>query len=358
MKIGFFTDTYFPQINGVTYTIDSWKKELEKLGHEVYVYYPSAQGYYPRKREHEFSSIGFPLYKGYRIAFPLGITKKCSNLDIVHIQGTFTMAAAAWHASKKLRIPKIFTYHTPLEMYSFYFGKNIFSQNLVKLYSYWEKRLMNACDFITVDSNTIKRNLEKRGFENIETIPSGVDVKFLKPQKKEIFRKKHNISSKKVIGYCGRIGLEKNLDDLIKIAPFFDGEILIVGNGPAVDYYKNLARKFRNVKFLDFLKREELPYFYSALDIFVHPSKVETFGIVALESMACGTPVVGANALALKETIQNNKTGYLYESKNIPELLEKIQKAYKNRARLQKKCRVYAKEYSVEKFGKLYEGLL
>jgi len=88
--------------------------------------------------------------------------------------------------------------------------------------------------------------------------------------------------------------------------------------------------------------------FYTCLDVFVFPSQAETQGLVALEAMACGTPVVGADALALKDTIQEGMNGYLYECGNRKDLLDKIKKAYNNRDKLSKSSKEYVQEHSVE----------
>lgn len=131
----------------------------------------------------------------------------------------------------------------------------------------------------------------------------------------------------------------------------FGGVILIAGGGPALEYYKNMAKDkgAKNIIFLGYIQRETLRAFYSYLDIFLFPSVVETQGVVALEAMACGVPVVGANALALKETIMNGVTGYLYTPGNAEELKEKIRKCYENREQLSKNCLEQIKEHSVDK---------
>jgi glycosyltransferase involved in cell wall biosynthesis len=348
MKVGYFTDTYFPQVNGVTFTLASWKKVLKEKANIYYPNDPSGK-YKPGQGEFSFPSIKLPFYSGYRVAFPFGISKLAKELDIVHIHGLFTMAAAGAYIAKKFNLPRIITYHTPVEMYTHYMSKSkIIMSPLRKLYAYWEKRILNHSNLILVPSEPVKEYLKKRGIKNIEVLSNGIETNQFRRTRTTAFRKKYNIKEGKVIGYCGRTGYEKKIEDLIHIAPQFKGQILIAGNGPAFDYYKNLSKNLRNVKFLDFIDRKELPAFYSYLDIFAFPSVVETQVIVALESMACGVPVVGADALALKETIEPGKTGYLYKPGHSRELLEKINLAYKTRKKLSGNCIKFAKENSVE----------
>ena len=291
------------------------------------------------------------------------MVNRINNLDIVHIHGLFTMAIAALYVSKKHGLPKILTYHTPADRYLEYIAKNkLLKKTLKELYNLWEKEFLNSCQMVTCPSDVIKEMLLDKGVNNIAILSNGVDLDFFKPIEKGKFRSKHNIRAEKVIGYCGRIDYEKHLEDLIEISDKFDGEIIIAGEGPAKNYYLKAAMGRRNIKFMDFLSREELLGFYSLLDFFIFPSTVETQGLVALEAMACGTPVIGADALALKDTIQNGVNGYLYESGRKDDLVKKIELAYKNKSRLSNNCRKYAEHHSVdktiEKLVGFYEKLL
>lgn len=362
MKIGIFTDTYFPQVNGVTYTIAMWKEKLEEKGQEVYIYYPSGS-YTPKEREFPFRSFEFRFYKSYRIAIPSGIIEKTKGLDIVHIHGLFTMAMAGLYISKKYKLPKVLTYHTPVDEYIGYITrKGPLKKTLMKLYNFWEKKLLNSCNVVTCPSNVIRERLLKKGVKDAIVLSNGVDLNFFKQVETGEFKRRYNIKAEKIIGFCGRFGYEKHLEDLIEISDEFDGDIIIAGKGPAENYYKEIANGRKNVKFLGFLSREDLLAFYSSLDIFIFPSTAETQGLVALEAMACGTPIVGANALALKDTIQEGVTGYLYESRNKDELIKKIELAYKNRDKLSGNCKEYVKQHSVDKTSErligIYNGLV
>lgn len=360
MNIGFFTDTYFPQINGVTYTLSMWKRELEKKDNRVQIYYPKSE-YMPEKNEFALKSFEFPFYKEYNVAFPL--VKGAKDLDIVHIHGLFSLAIAGLYTSRRYKLPKILTYHTPADEYISYMTRKKSIKNaLIKTYNRWEKRLLNSCDVITVPSSVIKERLKEKGIEDAIILSNGLDLDFFKPVTTKNFRDKYKIQGGKVIGFCGRHGYEKHLEDLIRVADDFNGDILIAGSGPAHRHYKKLAAQKKNVRFLGFLDREDLPAFYSCLDVFVFPSTVETQGLTALEAMACGTPVVGANELALKKTIKDGKTGYLYESGDIPELIQKIEICYDEKENLSKDCLDYVKRHSVEKTVEklldIYQNLL
>lgn len=366
MKIGIFTDTYFPQVNGVTFTISLWKKELEKRGHEVYVYYPGGE-YKPCEREYPVPSVEFIFYDDFRIGIPSGLTEKTGDLDIVHIHGLFSMAIAALMVSKKHKLPRMLTYHTPGDEYIGYITKNkTAAATLKRVYDAWEKTLLNSCRIVTCPTNEIREMLRIKGVKKPVTLSNGVDLHLFRPVESARFKTDHGIRPGRVIGFCGRLGYEKHLEDLINIADEFKGDIIIAGKGPAEKHYMKLAKSKKNVKFLGFIEREKLPEFYSALDVFVFPSTAETQGLVALESMACGTPVVGAKALALKDTIRYGSTGYLYNSGNLGRLLSMIELSFKNREKLSLNCLDYVLDHSLEKtidalidmYAQLLEGEL
>lgn len=359
MKIGFFTDTYFPQINGVTFTLDLWKKEFEKIyGKEnVFIFYPRST-YKGSNNEISLPSVKFPLYEGYKISLPSSRPLNI-NLDIVHIHGLYSSAIFGIYVVRKLKISCIITYHTPTHLYTHYatnLMNGFFSENLTKKFSNvlqkylmeWEKFVLNACDIITVPSHTIAEYLKIQGIktDKIKVISNGIDTNLFKEDVG--IRKLQSEKNERCIGYCGRIGYEKKIDDLINLAKKFSGEILIVGDGPAKKHYEKHTNKYNNIKFLGKIRHDELPKFYSKIDFLIFPSVVETQGLVALEAMACGTPVIGANALALKETIIDGKTGLLYEPGNVDELFVRLENAYENREILAKNCVEEARKHSIE----------
>ncbi len=349
MRIGIFTDTYFPQINGVTYTINLWKRKLEEAGHEVILFYPSGE-YVPQKNEFPLRSVGFRYYEGYKIAIPSWVLRNARGLDVVHIHGLFSQAIMGAYVSKLLGVPKLHTFHTPGDEYVGYLTKRKpLKKGLTKLYNLWERKLLNSFDIVTCPSKVIKKRLIQKGIKNPVVLSNGVDLDFFRPVDRDLFREKYCIGDEKLIGYCGRLCHEKRLEDLINVSGKFEGKIVIIGNGPAEAHYRRLAKRKKNISFFGFLSKEDQRAFYSALDVFVFPSIAETQGLVALEAMACGTPVVGASEMALEETIKNARTGYLYESGNIDDLSRKIDLAYANRKKLSKLCLKEVSKHSADK---------
>ncbi len=349
MKIGFFTDSYFPQVNGVTYTLASWRKLLERRGHEVSIYYPAAE-YEPATGEYPLPSIGFRYYPDYKIAYLLGKLPGIADLDIIHQHGMYSMAMIAlgkawWH--KK---PKVSTFHTPGGPYMGYLPGNRFCGSLYRgAYNTYERLLLNRFDYVTTGSPVIRDMLEKNRINGVEVLSNGIDLKLFEPKDEDRFRRRHEIPNGPLIGFCGRIGFEKHLEDLIRAAKDFRGTVLIAGDGPALGAYKEMAKRSPNVMFVEFIEREGLAEFYSALDVFVFPSHCETQGLVALEAMACATPVVCAPVLALSETVEDGVTGFHYRPDDPDDLLAKVRLCYTSMDELSSNCIKNASRHSIEK---------
>ncbi len=333
---------------------------MEERGHNVWIYYPDGD-YQPGEREIPFKSVEFSFYRGYRIALPMRIAKHTRQLDVVHEHGLYGMAIAGWMASRAHKIPKVLTFHTPGDEYLCYLTKNrMLTSALCSAYMLWERKLLNSFNHVTTASPAIKERLDANGIGDVEVLSNGIDLGVFHHADPTGFKKKQGLDGK-VIGFCGRLGIEKHLEDLINAADRFDGTVLIAGKGPAEEHYKKLAEGRENVRFLGFLDRDTLRHFYSALDVFVFPSVAETQGLVALEAMACGTPVVGVPVLALKNTIEDGVTGYHYSRGDVGDLLEKVEKAYDNMDGLSINCLKEAENNSVDKtvdrLEELYTGL-
>jgi 1,2-diacylglycerol 3-alpha-glucosyltransferase len=362
MEIGFFTDTYFPQVNGVTFTLQAWRRKLEERGHSVSIYYPGGD-YKPLAGEHPFRSVGLWFYPEYRVAFPLRVPKGTGHLDIIHQHGIYGMAVAGLRTSWAHRTPRLLTFHTPGDEYLDYLPASSMLKPLYRsAYLLWERRLFNAYGHVTTASPDIRDRLLANGVRDVEVLSNGIDLGIFNRVDAAAFRQRHGVKDGRVIGFCGRLGYEKHVEDLINAADGFDGTILIAGSGPAQEHYRRLAEGKANVKMLGFLPRESLKEFYSALDVFVFPSHCETQGLVALESMACGTPVVAVPVLALKSTVEDGVTGYHFAPGDTEGLLRRVEDCLANRKKLSEGCLKEAQRNSVERtvdrLEKIYEDIL
>lgn len=361
MNIAFFTETYFPQINGVTYTIDSWRKELERRGHKAYVVYPES-GHDPEEFEVPIPSVRFRPVDGYHIgmSFPSDIAARMPEIDVVHAHGQFSMGIMGTLFAKRIGAPFILSYHSPGEQYFDYVSQNSTVQGAMdKIYLAWQRLFARRCDAILSPTPDAATRLARRMGKEVSPMSNGINTKFFSPadqsQVKQ-FKKRHGIEEGPVVGYCGRLGYEKRLEDLVAFAERFDGEIIVAGEGFARDHYLPMFEE-AGIQYLGRLKREEMPTFYSALDAFVIPSIAETQGISVLEANACGTPAVGADARALQDTIKEGKNGYRYTAGNIEELDVAVKKVLKAELDPRSVVKEHSVEGVVDSLEQLYDRL-
>ncbi len=349
MRIAFFTETYMPQINGVTYTIQNWKQELEGRGHDVQVVYPESS-HEPGPGEHPVTGIDIGVVDGYRLGagFPGDIADRIGAPDIVHGHGPFSLGVLGQRVAKRHDAPFVATHHTPLYRYFDYLsGTPEMHAVFYTLYRAWERLFYRSCDAALAPSRYTATRLQERILREVTPISNGLDTDFFTPSRPS-FREELGLEVERVVGFCGRLGYEKNLEDLLALAERFDGHLLVAGDGFARERYEPMFREQENATFLGRLDREEMPAFYSSLDLFLLPSTVETQGIAVMEANACGTPAVAADAMALTETIEDGRNGYLYPPGDIDGLEQAVEAAYDDIDVLAAGAREYAVEHSLE----------
>lgn len=369
-----FTDTYLPTVNGVTYAIEAWQRHYQQLGGRFDIVCPASP-----QREHEPDNeytVPSASYGPYKVNFgkPGAIPDAVygASYDIVHSHSPYFLGVAAFFFAQRHNLPHVSTYHTPFSLYVDKYaidlpGVTEAAQAFVR--SIERNFLMHMTDAITVPSRQTRdyllSNVDVEA-GRITVLSNGVDIEHFHPVNNPAFRRKYDLDPERpLFGHVGRLGPEKNIEDIIGVArkrP--DAQFVIGGIGPEEEGVKERVRDLGlsdRFRFIGFVERDELPDFYSALDVFIHPSTVETEGLVALESMACLTPVVAARAMALKETVRDDKTGLLYEPGNIDDLAHKLDEAHQ-RQDLVRSCsdqrdRISVR-HSVEQLIELYQQLV
>ncbi|WP_207592375.1 glycosyltransferase [Halomontanus rarus] len=328
MKIGFFTDSYFPEIDGVTYTIELWRAELERKGHEVYVVYPDGD-YEPDEREIPVKSMPNPFYAGYRVPL-FRRPSTLPDLDVVHCHGPAPIGMLGRYYAWKHDLPAVYTHHTPLEEYFHQSVKvGAVAAGLSKLYVPTENAFLRSFDVVTASTERIDRSVEH------VPLPVGIDMEFFQPTDENWY------PEQTVIGYSGRLSMEKNVDEILRVAEELPNyEFLVVGEGPRRGSLERNAPD--NVRIQDFLPREELPALYSSIDVFVTASTGDTLGLSTLEANACGTPVVAADVAPFDRTIDADN-GHRFEYGD----LEAMASAIETCLRTDHDTRAAVEEYDV-----------
>lgn len=348
MKIGFFTGVYFPRKDGACYTIKTWKDKLEERGHEVYVVYPKVKGYQPSKREIPVNSLPDPWYEGHRWPAPLG-TKKFPEVDIVHCHSPGALGLLGRYYAWRKDLISVFSFHSPLEDYADGIIPNKkLSRMLQKAFIAIDESYLKTFDKVTTNTGFIKnRDIE------VDEVPAGINIDFFRPQEPDYFSDKE--WPRPVVGYSGRLSEEKNIEILVDAVENFEGTMVIVGSGRYEQELKKIAGE--NVEFMDYLDRNDLPSFYSSIDVFVHASTGDTFSLSSLEANSCGTPVVAPNHHPFDKVIEDNVNGLKYKFEDKEDLLRKLNEAASRNWSTRSHVEKYSVERSIDKLENIYERL-
>lgn len=347
LKIGFFTDSYFPEIDGVTYTLKLWKERLAEKGHEVFIIYPNSKRYDPKNGEIPVRSVPNPFYSGYNIAVPLGFDydRVPEGLDVVHCHGPAFIGRLGRRYAAKKNVPRIYTHHTPIEEY---LEQSVPSKKLAdliaRMYVPIENRFLSKFDVVTASTGRINRGVEAK------ELTVGIDMDFFEP-KEGSFIEEIEVE-RPVAGYSGRISTEKNVDQLCEFAEEFEGSVVIVGEGPKKSQIEGMAGE--NVEVMDFLDREHLPEFYSGIDVFVTASTGDTLGLSTLEANACGTPVVAADVEPFSHTI-TDENGERFELGDTGGMVRMVEKALANDYHTRKAAEKHCIRETIDTLEGIYE---
>lgn len=330
MNIAIFTNNYKPFIGGVETSIESFKTAMEKQGHDVYVFAPKYPGYKDEERGIiRLLSIEAPTYEGYQlpISFLPKIEKEFKKLDIdiVHVQHPLLMGDAGLKIGRKYNLPVVFTYHTIYEEYLHYIPlqKDISKAVLEKLM----KSFCNQCDLVISPSEYVKKSIENKGIETkIKVIPTGVEIsKYVEHSPGKIRERYYIPKNTKILLYTGRLAKEKNLDFLLDcmagvVMQEPDTICLLAGAGDEREKLEEKVKTYNmshKIIFTGKIDRDSIIDFYIDSDIFLFSSKTETQGLVVLEAMAAGTPVIAVEGPGVNEFLDDGKNGYLVkEEKN------------------------------------------
>lgn len=319
MRIQIFTDAWSPQINGVVRTLKTTTQVLREQGHTVDVVAPD-----------RFLSYPCPTYK--EIHLPLNPSWKMSQIiedfspQAIHIATEGPIGWAARRYCQNNQVPFSTSFHTRFPEYI---------KSRIGIPRRWIYQLLRRfhrpAENTMVPTPTVLQNLKDRGFAHLSLWTRGVDTKIFYPQRKKIETLSSN--QRPVLLYVGRVAIEKNLQ------AFFDlkttGVKVVVGDGPQLMHFK---KRYPEVLFAGAKTGEELASYYASADVFVFPSKTDTFGLVMLEALASGVPVAAYPVEGPIDVIRDRRVGILHEDLQVA-----VNQALKLNRRA---CRSYAEQFS------------
>lgn len=292
MKIMIVTDAWEPQVNGVVRTLKQTMHELKKLGHEIEMITPL-----------EFKTVPCPTYPDISLSLFPGkkVKQKMSDFqpDAIHIATEGPLGIAARSFALKNKLPFTTAYHTRFPEYVK--ARTAIPLAITYKFLRWFHDPSLA---LMAPTDVVIKDLKHYGFTNTVLWTRGVDLDIFKMQESRVLE-----SDPPIFLYVGRVAVEKNIEAFLELK--LPGSKWVVGDGPALEGLKN---KYPLVNYLGVLQQEELAKVYAAADVFVFPSKTDTFGLVLLEAMACGLPVAAYPVTGPIDVLGDCEAGVMREN--------------------------------------------
>jgi glycosyltransferase involved in cell wall biosynthesis len=375
MHIANFTNTYLPVVNGVVRSIRSFRDELTRQGHNVFIFAQEADYVDKDPFIFRYPSLNLPIGVDIPTAIPLSpfIDRLLPiiKLDVIHTHHPFLLGQTAAIKAQELNLPLVFTFHTQYREYTHYvpFPAEAVQDFLKTAVDRWLQDFMRRCQHIIIPSESMRERLvAEYGLKNRFTvIPTGIDLEAYRTANGEKIRKRRRWQKDFVMISVGRLALEKNWPVLLhatalvlKDYPKF--RLVLIGDGADKESLEDLAKELgikRRVTFTGKIPFAEIPSYIKAADLFGFASITETQGLVTLEAMAAGLPVVAVDASGTRDILKHRQQGYLVE--NDPEALAAgIKKLIENPDRMKRFSEAAykkAEKFSIEKLTNKLEGV-
>jgi glycosyltransferase involved in cell wall biosynthesis len=315
LKILIVSDAWFPQVNGVVRTLSTVKKELEAVNHQVRMITPD-----------QFKSIPCPTYREIRLATNAGplLPRMIDEFEpsAIHIATEGPLGFLARRYCLKRGYPFTTSFHTRFPEYLQM--RFAIPPSIVYRFLRW----FHAPASKTLTTPPMIEELKSRGFGRLAAWSRGVDTALFRPRPQEFLNE-----ARPVFLYIGRVAVEKNIEAFLRLN--LPGSKVVVGDGPQLEHLK---RTFPEVRFVGDKQGEELARYYAAGDVFVFPSRTDTFGLVLLEALSSGVPVAAFPVCGPLQVLNGSGTGVMDED---------LGKAALQALSIpREKCRDYALQYS------------
>ena len=365
MRILYVSDVCFPRVNGVSTSIQTFRRELGRRGHETTLVAPA----YPRPHDDDprivrIASRPVPLdpedrAMRWRALKRLDLLLADERFDLVHVQTPFLAHYAGVRLARRRGIPVVATYHTLFEEYLFHYVPLVPRGAMRALARRISRAQCDALDAVAVPSTAMRETLERYGVRTpIEIVPTGIPLLEFCGGDGMRFRAEHRIApSRPVLLYVGRVAFEKNIEFLLRALALVrrdvpDALFVVCGEGPALPRLMRMAHDLGigdAVQFVGYLDRAtRLLDCYRAADAFVFASRTETQGLVLLEAMALGVPVVSTAVMGTRDIVGPER-GALVAADDERDFAAQVVRVLRDpelRARLAAEGREYARSWS------------
>lgn len=316
MRIALFTETFLPKVDGIVTRLSHTVDHLQRMGSEVLVFSPDG-GLQEYKGAKIYGVPGFPLplYPELKLALPRPSIRQVLGEfrpDLIHIVNPAVLGLGGLYYAKSLDVPLVASYHTHLPKYLEHYGLGMLEGLM------WEllKAVHNQAHINLCTSTAMQDALVDHGIERVEVWQKGVDTELFHPDLASREVRAHlsqGNPDSPILLYVGRLSAEKEID---RIKPVLEAipnaRLALVGDGP---YRQDLERHFADTPthFVGYLTGKDLAAAFASSDAFIFPSRTETLGLVLLEAMAAGCPVIAANAGGIPDIVTDGVNGYLFD---------------------------------------------
>jgi glycosyltransferase involved in cell wall biosynthesis len=316
MRIALFTETFLPKVDGIVTRLRHTVENLQRHGDEVLVICPDGGlTEYRGAKIYGVSGVPLPMYPELKMAFPrpsIGTVLEDFKPDLIHVVNPAILGLGGIYFAKSFNIPLVASYHTHLPQYLQHYGLGALEGLL------WEllKAAHNQAQLNLCTSSAMVQELVSRGIERVDLWQRGVDTEMFQPHLKSRQMRSHlsqGNPDQPLFLYVGRVSAEKQIEEIkLVLDAIPHARLAIVGDGPARE---ELEAHFAgtNTHFVGYLHGLELGSAYASADAFIFPSRTETLGLVLLEAMAAGCPVVAAASGGITDIVTDGVNGYLFD---------------------------------------------
>ena len=335
MKIAMMTNSYKPFVAGVPVSVERLTEGLRRIGHEVVVFAPSYDTQEEEQDVVRYGSLLRNVAGGFSVPNSLDpiIEERFreEDFDVIHVHHPMMMGETARYLSKRYEVPLVFTYHTRYEQYLHYVGLSGFG----RLMPSYIRHCTTPCDLVIAPTPLMKEYLEEISVKPpVSVLPTGLPMDSFLPDEEKAaqIRRMYLRGRKHLFVSVSRLAKEKNVEFLIRSVKLIkerrgsDFKLLLVGDGPERKHLQRLAEELgvqEEIVFVGAVPNEEIRNYCHAADLFLFASRSETQGIVLIESMAAGTPVLAVRATGTEDVVICGENGYMTNVSEI-EFSEKL----------------------------------
>ncbi len=351
MKIVMCTDAYWPRVNGVTVSVDSFARALIRNGHQVVIicsFYPDTMAIERMsnplmdRRETEADPIvirvpsySLPISREDRVAkfhkwFWVEKQLSAFNPDLIHVNSEFVIGEFGYYYARMHDLPVVYTFHTMWEDYAANYIPYVPEFILRMIARSIVKRLCRKATTVICPTSQIADLVRRYKTQApVHLLPTGIDPRLFTPQpdgleefRQSMIARFPALTRSKILLFAGRIGKEKNISFLLELFPTIlhaapDTTLLLVGNGPDLPHFLDQANELGitdHVVFTGYLDRKDLAYVYAMSTVFVFPSRTETQGLVTIEAMLSGIPVVAVGEMGTVTVMGGDNGGFMVKN--------------------------------------------